>query len=390
MDEMRLCGWSAYQSHRVPPVVRAIAQAFHDAGHPTADGHLDGHPSLVGVDKPLRIMADTPNKRLRSASHVSLLRSRIGDGDFAPHPAAGPSAPLVTHPAATLLTLAPTLSVARLALAAAETLGSFSIFQPSPDMQMALDQLQIEAGEMPPITVSRGASAYQPLLSISDLDHSTRHDLAMAWRYGGWRQVRDTKGSPTSLWRRSPLVSPGELVAYLREHQGEHGSTRLGKAISITASGAASPLEARACLLLCSSRRRGGEALGSPACNARVELTPEAAAIARQGRCYCDLLLKGRRSSVLVDIECQGLVAHDGQERRLSDSDRSMALRCMGIDVLFLTHHALASPVACAEFARKARKLLGVEELELSPGLLAKREQLRREALVNWNTFGIS
>ena len=62
----------------------------------------------------------------------------------------------------------------------------------------------------------------------------------------------------------------------------------------------------------------------------------------------------------------------------------------MGIDVLFLTHHVLASPVACAEFARKARKLLGVEELELSPGLLAKREQLRREALVNWNTFGIS
>lgn len=387
MDTLKLCGWSAYQYHRVPPVARAVVDAFLAAGQPLAGIRPDARTGLIGLDRPIRLTVDAPDKRLRSSHHISHLRGSLDEGAFEE---CGAEGTLVTSPAATLLTLAPSLSHERLALAASEMLGTFAVFRPAPALQSVLDELGNLASGVPDLPHAGQQGIPMQRGSISQLGPSTRYELVSQWRYGGWSQVRDTKGRPTSLWRRNPLVTLADLESYRETSKGLHGSKLLGQALRLAAERCASPLEVRARALLCLPRRSGGECLGTPLSNHPVVLSPAARAIARQGRCYCDLLLAAPRSRRKLDIECQGAVAHDGSERRLSDADRATALSCMGIDVMLLTQRTLANPAACAEFARKARKILGVPELSLSEDLAAKRKRLRREVLVRWEDFGLA
>ncbi len=83
----------------------------------------------------------------------------------------------------TLLTLAPLVSVHRLTMAAYELCGTFTVYAPTKEMQHELDRLR---------------------------------NQRLVWP-GGWRQVYDHVGKPTSLWHRDPLVTLHELRGFCEE-----------------------------------------------------------------------------------------------------------------------------------------------------------------------------
>ena len=156
----------------------------------------------------------------------------------------------------TLLTLAPLVSVHRLTMAAYELCGTFAVYTPTKEMQRELDRLR---------------------------------NQRLAWP-GGWRQVYDHAGKPTSLWHRDPLATLHELRGFCEESKGMHGHRQFCQAARAVTGVAASPLEVQASMLLNLTRRRGGEGLGPIVNNHPITLNRDARILAGQSTCYADIL----------------------------------------------------------------------------------------------------
>ncbi len=118
----------------------------------------------------------------------------------------------------TLLTLAPLVSVHRLTMAAYELCGTFAVYAPTKEMQRELDRLR---------------------------------NQRLAWP-GGWRQVYDHAGKPTSLWHRDPLVTLHELRGFCEESKGMHGHRQFCQAARAVTGVAR---KARACTAIASFAR---------------------------------------------------------------------------------------------------------------------------------------
>lgn len=367
MDTITLCGWSAFQWHRIPPLVRML----HLSGIEEGASALPDDPSLPllgGIDRPLHVLAADDAHRPRAAGIKPLVHSLlppktslipICDGLF------------VTNVAYTALTLARSLSTARLALAISELLGSFAVFKPPFELQIVLDQ--IAAGNVSEFGDLGGDLLFESLR--------------------GWQQARNLKGQPTDLWQRPALTSLEQLrqFAYDLPHR-TRGAQRLKDALAIAVEAAASPLEVEAALLLGLPRRKGGEGLGAATCNKMITLSPEAKRIAGKSVCYADLFFTAPRKQTrarALDIECQSVAWHDGTEKTLDDNARATALQCMGLNVMFLTKRQLEDDELAAEIAREARSRLKVNAPEPGAALLEQRAKLRREVIVDWKTFGM-
>lgn len=152
----------------------------------------------------------------------------------------------------------------------------------------------------------------------------------------GWNRVCSATGKASNLWKREPLTTPDELLAFCTEARGLAGAKRLRRVASLVTGVCASPFEAQASILLGLPRRLGGQGYRFNN-NHRIELTTSAQAIYPHTCCYADIFFEATDEHPALDIECQGRSVHDNEAASISDSNRIAALQSMGIEVIPLT-----------------------------------------------------
>lgn len=253
--EQVICGASAFELYRIPPQVTLLLPEFPRFSTRRQRSAISRSNDLgPWLNLPIHTLCDSPSARTRS----SAIKDHVWSGDL-------PSSAIwennevgvqYTSPLMTLLTLAPLVSVHRLTMAAYELCGTFAVYTPTKEMQRELDRLR---------------------------------NQRLAWP-GGWRQVYDHAGKPTSLWHRDPLVTLHELRGFCEESKGMHGHRQLCQAARAVTGVAASPLEVQASMLLNLTRRRGGEGLGPIVNNHPITLNRDARILAGQSTCYADIL----------------------------------------------------------------------------------------------------
>ena len=213
--DLTLAGISAFRFYRVPPQVLALLPPVAQARDYGRRG-LYGHP-LVGEalgGTPLTCLA-TARRQSTGARWINwtlvqgeLPFGHVLDTDFSIG---------VTSPALTLITLGRKLSVTRLAMAAYELTGYFSVFCPSDEMEEALAS---NAGML--------------------RDSGVR----------SWHRVPREDGRRGDLWQRAPLADLDELASFARVNAKLRGAGKLAEALSLVNGVVASPFEARLSFLM--------------------------------------------------------------------------------------------------------------------------------------------
>lgn len=121
----------------------------------------------------------------------------------------------------------------------------------------------------------------------------------------GWNRVCSATGKASNLWKREPLTTPDELLAFCTEARGLAGAKRLRRVASLVTGVCASPFEAQASILLGLPRRLGGQGYHFNN-NHRIGLTTSAQAIYPYTCCYADIFFEATDEHPALDIECQG------------------------------------------------------------------------------------
>lgn len=254
----------------------------------------------------------------------------------------------VTNPPFTLLQLAARSSLARTIMLATEVCGTFAIFKVPEPIKAALN----------PLTRNR------PFPKIA-----------------GWEPFIDSTGSITDLWSRPALATPQELLNTAFEAAPKRGCENLRLAANLVVPNAASPFEARAGILLGLSRRRGGEGHTHFAFNKSIDLTRKAQVLAHRRHCVCDLYWEDG-----LDVECQSAMVHNEESSFLSDSDRTTALKHMGINVLPLTYEQLKDETRFEAFSETITNIRGTQFRRKTPRQKAATAALRSELFIDWET----
>lgn len=349
----QLCGVTAFRLYRTPPLVLALMPAFPDLDIRAERCHLPGNPwatELLGL--PFHTLIDSPRLCHGSSSLKPHLWSKeLPPGSFLDFDDLGITC---SSPLFTLLTLAPHISLVHLAMIMYEMCGTFSIFNPSKFMQQQIDAARSRR--------------------LAD--------------FGGWRQVHDTQGRATSLWKRDPLLELSEIQAYAATIKGLRGSGPFASAAKMVTGITASPLEVQTSMRLALSRRAGGEGLDGFTNNKRIALPYEARIIADQHVCYADIYFEGDGHRRPLDIECHGHMVHDGGTKEGLDANRMLALQKMGIDVMLLTSEQVRQRDRFRAVVNHLEDQLDIKHREKSRFLREQEDKLCRELFVDWTTLG--
>ena len=300
------------------------------------------HLLAPAANMPVEILVEDPKECHRS----KLVKPRLWSADL-PFGSLSQIATdvCVTSPAFTVLQLASHFGVVRTALLASELCGSFAVFKSPAPLARVLQGL-IERGRLP------------------ELD--------------GWRpSLKD--GRLTDLWMRPALVDPSDLREIAATSESRNGRATLERALDLVVPGAASPFEVQAGALLGFPRSLGGEGLAGLRFNEKVTLTSEARLLSGKECCYCDIYWEDG-----VDVECQSAQHHDSLDSYVSDSERTAALKAMGIEVVPLTYGQLSSPDRFDAVVRLVADVRGISLRKKTPRQLAKNAELRNELLWNW------
>ncbi len=277
----------------------------------------------------------------------SLIRTRLCTCELPP----GATIPLnddvsVVTPGFALMQLASRLPLSHIVMLGMELCGSFAVYRPPEPLEAMLQSLACGRG-IPKV--------------------------------GGWRPFVDVHGRLTGLWSRPPLVSLKDLRKLCRAASPKRGGAKLSAALEYIQPGAASPFEARAGILLGFPRSLGGAGFAGYEFNKRVRLSRDARLLCARDTCYCDLYWREG-----LDLECQSAAAHGDGDAFLSDSDRTAALRAMGIDVLPVTYAQLSDLDRFTALCKTLARLRGVRYRALSDAGLDRAEKLRSEVLSDW------
>ncbi len=378
MDTL-ICGSTAYQFWRTPPIVLLMA-----AG-PSDDSTLQ---KLMTEDELTAFRMDLL-ERLPFLKACSVPKSRIGD-DFKAirdvSPLLAPSAELplkvlvhdpklrrpssllkpsvctselpagftralsddvsIASPELALLQLASRASLAHTVLMASELCGSFAIYRAPAPIAAKLQEL---IGSGRPIAID------------------------------GWKPCLSPSGRIGELWQRPPLTTPNELLRLAELSDSRFGASRLRQAAELLKPDAASPFEVQAGVMLGFSRRRGGEGFGNFTHNEKAELSRDAKLLAGRSHCFCDLFWPDG-----LDVECQSVQFHDTDESFISDSNRTAALSLMGIRVLPLTFEQLRRPDNFEAFSSAVALALGQKPGPKSPRQIEAARKLRDEVFCDW------
>ena len=384
MDNITICDITAFDYWRTPPAIQwlfagdeadpALLKTFGEntvleareamAAFPLCQTMLRPNPSTRNLGAAAKILKtavpllatnhygpiDIAANRRAEYHSSSIIRSRFSAGDL-PFGSAIPISDYVsiTSPAFTLLQLAGRSNLARTIMLATELCGSFAIYQ-MPD----------------PIKRVLQTFAHQRTFP----------------KIGGWEPFIDESGKLTNLWARPPLTTPQELLRMASEAAPKRGCENLRLAANLVVPRAASPFEARTGMLLGLSRRRGGEGHSGFSFNKSISLSRSAQALARRGHCICDLYWEEG-----VDVECQSALVHDKASSFLSDSDRTTALKHMGIDVLPITYGQIQSETRFAAFSATLAAIRGTRHRPKTQRQIAATQALRAEVFRDWSTI---
>lgn len=255
----------------------------------------------------------------------------------------------IANPPLALLQLAGRASLIRTIMLTSEICGAFTVYHAPQPIRAALQKIA-KSGPFPQVN--------------------------------GWRPFINSNGVVTDLWSRPPLATPSDLLNFAKECSARKGCQNLRLAAQLATPNAASPLEVQAGMLLGLSRRRGGEGYAEFSFNKRIDLSPGARAIAQRDHCYCDLYWEDG-----LDVECQSAAVHDKAASFLSDSDRTTALKSMGIDVIPVTYGQLASEQRFAELSKTIAKARGKRFRPKTVHQIEATRILRKELFVNWGTI---
>lgn len=347
--DLTLAGISAFRFYRVPPQVLALLPPVAQARDYGRRG-LYGHP-LVGEalgGTPLTCLA-TARRQSTGARWINwtlvqgeLPFGHVLDTDFSIG---------VTSPALTLITLGRKLSVTRLAMAAYELTGYFSVFCPSDEMEEALAS---NAGML--------------------RDSGVR----------SWHRVPREDGRRGDLWQRAPLADLDELASFARVNAKLRGAGKLAEALSLVNGVVASPFEARLSALLTFPRRLGGCALEGFENNRKVVLDATGRTLSNKNACYVDLYHPGAPGGRPLAVECQGGAIHTLARAALDDADRQVALRGMGIDVIPVTYRQVRDVENYHALAGLIAGLCGRKLPSRTSQFVRAENALRHEILGDW------
>ncbi len=385
--ETVICDVTAFNYWRCPPVVKQLVAAA-QAGDPSfgplgaselaafgerlaresrlCQGFLRPNPStrahgratkalrqavpLLAVcqDDPIDILQES-----RSACHASsLVRSHLccNLSCVKPWLSIGHDVS-VTTPAFALLQVAARASLARTVMLASELCGSFAVYSPPPAVKDCLQTMQNRGG-IPAI--------------------------------GDWRPYVDQRGRVTGIWSRPALMDARDMTAVVAAHGPKRGGKTLKAAADLVVPGAASPFEVQAGMLLGFPRNRGGEGYEGLEFNRRIKLTRPARRLAQRDSCYCDLYWECG-----LDLECQSALVHQNEVSFLSDSDRTLALKSMGIEVLPVTFGQLADEARFEALSSAVCKVLGRRPRPKTERQRRATRELRRELFgCDWADLG--
>ena len=374
-----ICGTTAYQYWRIPPIVKLLAVGSSDNSllpkliteHELTALRLELTEGLslnrlcsaprrtqgrdlrivretseliaLCAEPPLELLARNQNQKHSCvAAKYSLWQSDLPIGSIREI-----TFDLdVTSPAFTMLQLASRSSLVRTVLLASELCGNFAVYRAPRPMAAQLERM------------------------------ARRGDLQAI---DGWRPCLTSGGKLTDLWMRPPIVSVDDLGDLLAQSESRCGRKALAEAIQLVKPYAASPFEVQAGVLLGLSRRRGGAGFGDFSFNEKVELTSRARLLGQRSFCLCDLYWPDG-----LDVECQSAMFHDNSDSYISDADRISALSLMGVKVLPLTYAQLRDAERFSAFAGAVARALGRPHREKTDLQKTAALRLRDEVFVNW------
>lgn len=350
MDET-LCDISAFHFHRTPPQVLALMPMIPAAQADKTRSKLKRHPLVQHVLGPVVHLLATDRRQRSSAKCI---RSHLASAELPFGSVQATELGInVTSPLFTLLQLGRHLSEEHLAMTMYEFCGTFSVFNPSPEIEALLTDAQ-QTGALPP---------------------------------NSWRRVHDQNGKPTSLWQRDPLISVNELQRFAAATKGMRGNRRFAKAAKVVTGTTASPFEAQASILLAQSRRKGGEGFPAFTNNQRIALSPAASMLANRSNCYADLLFDCHKGEKPLVVECQGRIVHDSTTSAVSDANRVIALQHMGYNVVLLSYEQISHADHFDAIKRLLANHLGIKYRPKSKNLRKREHNLRRNIFIDWTTL---
>lgn len=189
--------------------------------------------------------------------------------------------------------------------------------------------------------------------------------------------------------RQLPLISKQALACHLEEaatcakarnEPAPQGMQKALRALPYIVEHSASPKETEMAMLLSLPYRLGGYGIPQPSMNHRIELTEEAARMARRHSVRADLCWPDHS----LDLEFNGAAVHSGGKSETSDRARTNALMLMGYSVIEVTSQQIADHRAFESIALHVAKLIKKRVAPKYRGPLPQRIRLR-ECLNAWS-----
>ncbi len=383
MDEI-VCANTAFRYWRCPPQVRDLYPRLPNS----EDGWraLSQAPFVTDVLKTPIIAVASPG-----CNHHSGLRSTIrwegaSDAGTTIDTNLGFS---VTNPLNTLFTMTRFVSQIDLVLAMYELCGWFSVFEPTPAVEMQLKialkenrnsstQNLFELGEgEDEIPWKRVYARTTVKVPVNEGQTNNRED---------GREVTKLKG--TSLWMRKPLIELSDLHRFAEKVKSQMWGKQFYDAAQQVIGIAASPLEVAGVLLLSRSRRLGGSGFRYVYLNDLTPLSEEAQSIAGQKVCYGDIVIVNPILMKAAIIEIQGEVIHGSGAVLDQDAERMTALQSMGFDVFLVTHDMLNDKKQLDAIIKSVCSRLGIRYKAKSEAMKRAETRLRANVLCNWLELG--
>ena len=183
--------------------------------------------------------------------------------------------------------------------------------------------------------------------------------------------MRNRRWAPTSVAR---------IQFYIDRATGMHGVDAARRALKYVVDGSNSPRETELEMRLCLPRRVGGYGLVAPLMNHRIDLDEEAARMAGQDYCLCDLFWPQAN----LDLEYDGEQGHAGERKRVKDVGRRFALEHEGVHERTITKLQYFQDQTLGYLAGDLVKELGVRFLE------PDRQKLYalKDELAEWSRSG--
>lgn len=175
--------------------------------------------------------------------------------------------------------------------------------------------------------------------------------------------------------RSAPLTSISAITALLSEIHAKRCAADLVPALRFVASGARSPMETRAFLLLCLPKRYGGYGLPRPELNMRVDLDECERSVSDRHFFECDMLWPEQK----VVLEYDGHLDHESYDARANDAVKRNILTNKGYQVFTMTGRQLRDAFVFDKAAKELSAALGYRLRQFPKDWVTRRGSLRDE-----------